>query len=63
MLFSEVKDVILEIKIKKVCLVQLGFVPTADSEVTLNENNQLDGVVTIKGISYLFSENKFMRAI
>lgn len=58
--FSDITNEILKIKIKKVCLVELGLVPTNDSFVSINENNELDGSVVINEKSYKFKNNRLV---
>jgi hypothetical protein len=58
--FSNITNEILKIKIKKVCLVELGLVPTNNSFVTINENNELDGSVVIDEKSYVFKNNRLV---
>jgi len=60
-IFSEIKNDILKLKIKKVCLVELkGVIPNENSLITLNERNELDGKINIDGKEYFFIKNKFI---
>jgi len=63
MKLGAIEDEIVKHKVKKVCLKELGIVPTDEDTVTLNEDYKLDGVTVISGQSYLFSENKFLRMV
>ena len=59
--FKNVNDEILGIKIKKVCLKEIGKIPTPDSVISLDDNFNLNGVSVIDGIEYTFENNRLIK--
>ena len=59
--FKNITDEILSIKIKKVCLKEIGKIPTPDSTIMLDDNFNLNGKSTIDGIEYVFENNRLVK--
>lgn len=55
--FGDIEDEILQIKIKKVCIVQIGMIPDAASYFTINDDCVIDGDAIVNGVEYTFIKN------
>lgn len=52
---------ILSLKIKKVCLVEIGITPNLDSDVDIVYNEGINGTIVIDGKSYHFLKSKIIK--
>ena len=58
--FSDISNDFIKLKIKKVCIKTIGIIPNNDSIISINDNNELDGLIVIEGVEYNFKNNNLI---
>ena len=53
-------DIVLRIKIQKVCLTEIGIMPNLTSRINVVYNEGINGIITIMGKDYYFLRSKLI---